>query len=311
MKERWWRGTAIALVLGLCPLSRLAAYESDQYTHRLQPIADCAVVLDARVNQVIAEVAAAWRGPRNPWRFATQVYWRLGGLHWVDKIERFAMRSPSVEKLPQHRRQSIFAGAPFYATRVNFVFGVGRTIRLADVLVGSDKLGHFFSQGLKYYQSHLQQQPEQKVLGRGRFNERWFFGLLTTGAYSNADLVANYEGYRFYRSLFEPGIVPGKGAILRWEGERPVVQRPFAWADHVNDFWDEALNPSYFGHALQGYMDRALPSLCGDYWQAPAAFVPRRETALAARYAALGLRPALRNRLDQVCASQQQLAHSP
>ena len=32
--------------------------------------------------------------------------------------------------------------------------------------------------------------------------ERGVFGALTTGIYSNADLVANYEGYRFYRGLF-------------------------------------------------------------------------------------------------------------
>jgi len=38
---------------------------------------------------------------------------------------------------------------------------LGRTIRLAGSLTGSDKLGHFFSQGLKYYRSHLEGWSEE------------------------------------------------------------------------------------------------------------------------------------------------------
>jgi hypothetical protein len=211
------------------------------------------------------------------------------------------MKNPQVEKLPQRRRNSIFRQAPAWATRTMFFFGVGRTIKIAGALVGSDKLGHFFSQGIKYYQSHLGGESEEEVLGRGRFNEGWIFGQMATGVYSNADLVANYEGYRFYRSLFEDGVVPGKGAIVVWQGGRPVVERPFDWADHVNEYWDEALNPSHFGGALQRYMDRRLPELCGEYARDPGAFVSRADGELAARYAHLGIRPAPENRLDHVC----------
>ncbi len=57
-----------------------------------------------------------------------------------------------------------------------------------------------------------------------------------TGSYSNADLVANYEGYRFYRSLFDDDVISGKTAILRWENNRWVIQREFDWADHVNEY---------------------------------------------------------------------------
>ena len=67
---------------------------------------------------------------------------------------------------------------------------------------------------------------EEHILGRGTFNERWLFGQLTTSIYSNADLVANYEGYRFYRSLFEDGVVPGKPAIVRFAGDAPGSSAP-------------------------------------------------------------------------------------
>lgn len=295
-------GGLLVAGLRLAAPDPLVAYETDQYSNRLEPVADSLAPLNAEVNDAIAAVAAGWRGPRNPWRFALEVYWRLGGIFWVDRIERWAMKSPEVEKLPQVRRHSIYAGAPPWATRVNFVFGVGRTLKVGGVLVGSDKLGHFFSQGLKYYQSFEEGKPEAQVLHRGRVGERWLFGQLTTGVYSNADLVANYEGYLFYRSLSEEGIVAGKPAIVSWRGGRPVVERAFDWRDHVNDYWDEALNPSHFARSLQRYMDHRLRALCADYRRDPDAFVPHDGAALARRYEDLGMRPAPENRLDRVCA---------
>jgi hypothetical protein len=136
------------------------------------------------------------------------------------------------------------------------------------------------------------------------------FGQLTTGVFSNADLVANYEGYLFYRSLFEDGVVDGKGPIVGWQGDRPQLLRPFDWADHVNDYWDEALNPSFLSPGLQRWMDKTLPSLCPDFRQDPEAFYPHNGTALAQRYAQLGLKTALWNRLDQVCREEPESAAS-
>ena len=65
----------------------------------------------------------------------------------MDKIERWVMNSGEVEHLQDDRRSSIYAGHPICATRVAKLFGVGPTLKLNDNLVGSDKLGHFFSQG--------------------------------------------------------------------------------------------------------------------------------------------------------------------
>jgi hypothetical protein len=141
-------------------------------------------------------------------------------------------------------------------------------------------------------------------MARGRFAERWLFGQLTTGVYSNADLVANYEGYRFYRSLFEADAVAGKGPLLEWVEGKPVQVRDFDWADHANDFWDEALNPSWFSAGLGRWMRRTLPAMCSEYLLRPDEYVPRDEERLRRRYEGLGLKEALRYRLDRVCAPQ-------
>lgn len=256
------------------------------------------------MNEGLERVAASWRGPEDRWLFAHAVYRELGGIYWVDRIERRAMKSSTIERLPQARHHSVFSSAPWWATRVNYLFGVGKTLRLAGSLVGSDKLGHFISQGVKYYRSHLAGWQEGHLIWRGRFNERWLFGQLTTSVYSNADLVANYEGFLFYRSLFEDGVVGAKPRLVRFDGRRASLVRPFDWADHVNDYWDEALNPSYFSPALGKAVRNALLTVCDDYARAPEAFTVRDESALRERYAHIGLRPAPQNSVPAVCASR-------
>jgi hypothetical protein len=289
---------ALAIALTAGPL---AAYETDQYSHRLTAIADAAPYLNGVVDAALARVAGRWRRGEDRARFAFEVYQELGGLHWVDRIERHAMKTPAVERLPQYRWRSVFRGAPPWATRVNWLFGVGATIRLGDTLVGTDKLGHFISQGLKYYRSDLAGWTPERIAWRGQVGERWLFGQATTSVFSNADLVANWEGLLFYRGLFDDGVVAGKPAIVRFGAGGAAIQRGFDWRDHVNDYWDEALNPSYLSRGLARYFAGRLPALCDDYARRPTAFVPRDEAALAARYAGLGIRPRPELRMDRIC----------
>lgn len=293
------RGLA-AVLLALVPLHG-AGYETDQHSNRLEPIADSTAVLNARVNASIAGIAADWRGGRNDRRFVNRIYHDIGGVHWVDKLERWAMKSPDVERLSTPRRESIYAGHPLWATRVAAMFGVGPTIKVNEVLIGSDKLGHFLSQGRKFWRRWQRYDDEARAAEQSAFTERAIFGQLTTGSYSNADLVANFEGYRFYRSLFEDGVVPGKPAILAWTDGAWQVQRPFDFADHVNAYWDEAINPNHYDALLYEHMKERLEGFCSDFVADPQAWSLTDEESLRQRYAHLQLRETSELRLDQLC----------
>lgn len=282
----------------------LMAYETDQYTGRHADIADSTAVLNARVNDTIAGLAAGWDAGHDELAMVDAFYRELGGRHWVDRLERWAMKSPDVDRIETGRHESIFADQPLYATRVAKLFGTGATIRVNDQLIGSDKIGHFISQGRKYYRRWLRSGSEAEAAEQSAFTERAIFGQLSNGIYSNADLVANYEGHRFYRSLFEDDIVPGKPAILRWERDGWVVQRPFDWADHVNAYWDEALNVNHFDAALYPHMYETFIGLCPQYWERPELYTVVNEEALKRKYAHLQLRDASELRLDSLCPVQ-------
>lgn len=296
-------GVAIATVLAASLLAPHTggAYETDQYTDRQLRIEDSTDILNREMNAALAEIAAHWTAGEKPGRFATAFYRDVGGRHWVDKLERWATRSREVEKIKQPKQESIYGGIPIWSTRVVFVVGLGQTLRLNETLVGTDKIGHFISQGWKYYRRHRRGMPEEKVLKLGPRNEAGIFGAVWTGVYSNADLVANYEGYLFFRSLFEDDVIPGKPAIIHWDGQRAVLQRQFDWRDHVNEYWDEALNPNRYTGKLGRYVHENLEALCEDFEQSPSTYIPTADAVLAERYAHLGMRRSADFRLDRVC----------
>ena len=281
-------------------------YETDQFNNRQQPIEDSIAIMNKQVTLAIAGTITSWQGPRDDMKVVNGIYYKIGGKHWVDKLERFAMESDQVDRLDSPEHESIYYGHPIWATRVAFFFGVDETILINDVLVGTDKFGHFLSQGRKFYKRWLKVCDESKAAEQSAYTERAIFGQMTTGSYSNADLVANYEGYLFYRSLFEDDIVGNKPAILAWLEDHWIMQRPFDWSDHINDYWDEALNINHYDKLLYPHMKTRLLTLCDDYRSSPEFFVVHNEESLKSRYQHLQLRDASELRLNNLCVNKQQ-----
>ncbi|MBT4492995.1 MAG: hypothetical protein HOC70_07105 [Gammaproteobacteria bacterium] len=279
----------------------LLAYESDQYRNRTQYVADSLEVMDLEVNDALRRIIKQKRQPGSRHAFSRAIWKEVGGWYWADKIERWAARSPTGDKYDQTRHKSIYRSMPIWATRVNFIFGVGRSFRLNDEMVGSDKFGHFFSQGFKYYKRELRGESRERLLAKGAFAERWIFGQLTTGVYSNADLVANYEGWRFYQSLFQDDVIPGKKSILKRTEGRYVLQRPFTWADHINAYWDEALNPSFNVKSLNWRLRQSILKLCSEVKEAPEFYLVPDDGELWARYADIGLKDNRSNQFVAIC----------
>jgi len=295
----------LVLILLLLVPALAGAYETDQFNNRQQEIQDSTSILNYQVTQAIAGVIIGLGNEPNEMKVVDGIYYKIGGKHWVDKLERFAMDSSEVEKLTTPPHESIYSGHPLHATRVAGLFGVGPTLKINGVLVGTDKLGHFLSQGRKFYRRWMKLQDESKAAEHSAYTERAIFGQMTTGSYSNADLVANFEGYRFYRSLFEDDIVPGKTAIITWQDNHWIMQRPFDWADHVNDYWDEALNINHYDEWLYPHMKTRLLTFCDSYRENPELYAIQDEEALKFRYRSLQLRETSELRLSQLCTIDQ------
>jgi len=153
---------------------------------------------------------------------------------------------------------------------INYLEGFSLKIKeLSDVvninghLIGLDKIGHFFAEGWQYFElTHYEDHNIYQALEWGKEQESGKFGYTTTGIFSFADLVANFNGWRFWNKVLLKKKDPLKGFIAN------IFNRPYvtceiqliasikyrkivkAWkyntrfdlSDYVDGAWDEGNN---------------------------------------------------------------------
>ncbi len=129
--------------------------------------------------------------------------------------------------------------------------------------VGLDKLGHFFAEGWHYFElSDFKEANLDQALEWGKEQESGKFGYTTTGIFSYADLVANFNGWRFWNKVLSKEDDPLKGFFANLFNQsyvtcdiqfllsikhRKIVK---AWEyntrfdlnDYVDGAWDEGNN---------------------------------------------------------------------
>ncbi|MGI9322003.1 MAG: hypothetical protein ACR2PJ_00335, partial [Pseudomonadales bacterium] len=79
-----------ALLFAMFFAKSVYAYESDQHLHRAQPVKDSLTVLDDYVNKALEEILSKRSPPRTKREVIVAIYFKIGGWHWADKIERWA-----------------------------------------------------------------------------------------------------------------------------------------------------------------------------------------------------------------------------
>ncbi len=153
---------------------------------------------------------------------------------------------------------------------ISYVEGFSLKMKeLSDVVninghfIGLDKMGHFFAQGWQYFElTDYAKDNIGHALEWGKEQEAGKFGYSTTGIFSFADLVANFNGWRFWNKVLLKENDPLKGATANFFN-RPYVTCEIqiiaslknrkivkAWesnsrfdlADYLDGAWDEGNN---------------------------------------------------------------------
>ncbi len=169
----------------------------------------------------------------------------------VGKLEAAVMEDDSLDTIRIRVEDSIYRDFEFTESpSISLTGRLAVLLRLGDVYLGSDKFGHFFSEGMTYYEMYATG-GQTPALQFGDFTERTIYGELTTGVFSYADLAANLNGLRFWNSILAklpdpitPAIKPlAYVACVDHQWQRV---RDFDWLDYVDPTWDEAINCSAF-----------------------------------------------------------------
>jgi len=74
------------------------AHETDQLSNRADPIADSTQVLNREVNKALVDVVEKSRKDDDRMAVVNAIFGKLGSRFLVDRIEKWAIKSPEVEK---------------------------------------------------------------------------------------------------------------------------------------------------------------------------------------------------------------------
>jgi hypothetical protein len=175
-----------------------------------------------------------------------------GGTFW-DQIEKDIEASETLDRRTNARKRSIYRDVSILEGTVLFMARLGFLMKVGDLYIGSDKLGHFFDTGYEYYKKD----SLEEALTYGEMTERTYYGLWSTSVYSYGDLAANFDGYRFWTQLTQ-----GKNAYVTCNNNKWSQQRRFTWSDHVNAAWDEGLNCNrYKNHHVTASVNARITEL--------------------------------------------------
>lgn len=297
------------------------AYETDQVTHRDRVLFDAREPANAKVNAMLAIAVARANvqtrcdasAKEHHRQLARAIYQETAHSEYVRDRGEFSglgfgsysawlETSPDVDRFDFLDRTDIYGGIKRKESLILGSVGVCSTVELAGIRVGTDKVDHFFEQGYTYFLESGGGRDEAKALRWGMDSERTIFGLLTSNAFSYADLNANWQGYRFYRDLLTTGPfrVGPYGCVEQ--------TRPFDWADYVNDAWDEALNPNLYtrvvGEHVTAWLESHRDEVCAGWADWGPDLVKRRDAVLVGRaaYVAPGAPDYVDSvRLDALC----------
>jgi len=136
-------------------------------------------------------------------------------------------------------------------------------VNINDHLIGLDKIGHFFAEGWKYFElTQYNDHNIDQALEWGKEQEAGKFGYTTTGIFSFSDLVANFNGWRFWNKVLLKENDPLKGIISNFFNrpyitcERQIIDSiknkrivkaweyntRFDLSDYLDGAWDEGNN---------------------------------------------------------------------
>lgn len=269
---------ACVVAAGLTITVTCRAHETDQYSlpagREFVDLGDYLTAyvygaLDRGVNKTNAKIRAEVNAGRDPSRYHTQdaIVAAVNSefpfaLVFIEDMDRKATSLQWKDRwpgyLPGHKPPPVLRINPLRAWNCG-------TVKVFGVYLGTDKLGHFTDMGKHYYDSYRgssrKGESEAQALRRAVaigtsdpiLGESGVLGYWTAGAYSNADLVANYMGMVFYRNLTEPQSLKGqmRPPLLVREGPYwKIAPHVKPDSDFLSWFFsehlDEAVNPSHY-----------------------------------------------------------------
>ena len=236
------------------------ATEVDSFTDRDLITQDALTILDQEMNRrlslVIERANEANGCSKKSLAHHLKQQLRAGprGFFMISPLEYFANENKSIKGIRHKHSQSIYKRVTIIDSFPIVIYPLGKLIKVNGHYISGDKFSHFLNVGWRYHQEiHKNKASLSETLLWGQKTERGIWGLAITGVYSNADLVANYDGLLFWETLLggkdSEGIT--RPATIACLDKQCKHVRSFSWSEWVHAGWDEAINCNVYAPRVQ------------------------------------------------------------
>lgn len=229
------------------------ASEIDSFNIDIKTLKDASPLLNSEVNHsiqlAIKESMEAYPDTCNKKSLVNILKKKLA-REGISHHEHFAMESDLIDKVDRRKSKSIYRNFSFKEMSLVYIYprAMGKTINLDGHLVGTDKIGHFFAEGFLYYNNYFKKGRELKeALIFAADVHEGFLAARFTGVISYGDLVANFNGYRFWSQIFKDNsdlLNETDTAYIYCKENKWIQNRQFRWDSFVDSGWDESRNCS-------------------------------------------------------------------
>jgi hypothetical protein len=245
----------LALALAALCLGDAHAAETDQYLAWGVELEDSSDAINGFLNGelecFLLDLNEADAMPHEPEELTRQFYVHLFKGLLASRFRNWLHHSSEVDRYPdssvsfyRYERMSIYRGRTF-----PFFLPMSRTIRVGDVYCGTDKFGHFFGFGRRYFNKYLRlrargrtdEEAMERIVRSGLRREHIAVGGLVDGIVSYADIEAGFQGFLLARDLCGGDDPFVKHLDGKWTMVRPVDIRHYITAD-----FDESFNPPHY-----------------------------------------------------------------
>jgi hypothetical protein len=245
------------------------ALEVDPYLAWMQRIEDSTPAINAYLNESARN--AVELANENPRKFDScsavtiAIFRRMHKAVLLSRpLVRHINRNPDIDKYGRPHFAEVSGSMYRYVPQLYFS-SLADSINVDGIYMSSDKLGHVFGFGRRYYKKYLDAIDDGlgteaallKAIEYGVRHEKGIVGKVIDGIYSYADLEANYQGMQLARSFCEgnePNLAGSPGA---WEWHHDADISGF-----VLPTFDEGYLPNNFIKVYRPMIRKRLKRYC-------------------------------------------------
>ncbi len=245
------------ILLGLALSMGASASEIDSYTLRYEPLEDARSIINQRANDYLRD--AIVRVNQKSVCKKDDLYTEIRkDFNIILRKGNFINEIVSSTDIPKHqisRSDSIFK---YHKITDGYLLarpaadmdgiGIGTTMNFDGHYIGSDKFEHMFGQGYHYFKRfYYKGFTLKRVLYVGMANERLHLGgnPIATGVFTPADLVANFQGMRFWNDLLVEGpdlLNENLGPYISCVDDQWKLVKEVDFRNYIDAGFDEAYN---------------------------------------------------------------------